>query len=79
VSYDHWKTTNHADEELGSERQDHRPRVELHPATDRWMMGDRYGTVIKDERKGETWVYTVKLDKSGKMIRVCDELIARWL
>jgi hypothetical protein len=26
-------------------------RVELHPATDRWMMGDRYGTIVKlDER-----------------------------
>lgn len=37
-------------------------RVELHPATDRWMMGDRYGEVIK---VGLGRV-RVRLDKSGK-------------
>jgi len=41
-------------------------RVELHPATDRWMMGDRYGTVTKVDRK----VLTVKMDKSNHAIRV---------
>jgi len=37
-------------------------RVELHPATDRWMMGDKYGTVVKLDG-----VYVhVRLDVSGK-------------
>jgi hypothetical protein len=39
-------------------------RVELHPATDRWMMGDRFGVVTKlDTLSG---VVRVKLDKSKK-------------
>lgn len=33
-------------------------RIELHPATDLWMRGARYGTVVKVGRK---WVH-VKLD-----------------
>ena len=37
-------------------------RVELHPATDRWMMGDRYGEVVKVEPAR----VRVRLDKSGK-------------
>ncbi len=40
-------------------------RVQLHPATDRWMMGDRYGVIVK---VGREYMY-VKLDKSGKTIR----------
>jgi hypothetical protein len=59
-------------------------RVELHSATDRWMMGDRYGTVVAERLAkrgplaGHT-VYRVKLDVSGKVIRVTDVLIGRWL
>jgi len=37
-------------------------RVELHPATDRWMMGDRYGEVVKVEPER----VRVRLDKSRK-------------
>ena len=41
-------------------------RVELHPATDRWMMGDRYGVVTKvDTEKG---VVRVRLDVSCKSL-----------
>lgn len=40
-------------------------RVELHPGTDAWMRGDRYGTV---EKLGRKWVY-VRMDKSGKLVR----------
>ena len=59
-------------------------RVELHPATDRWMMGDRYGTVVAKRlalRGPFTghMIYRVKLDISGKVIRVTDVLIGRWL
>jgi hypothetical protein len=36
-------------------------RVELHPATDRWMRGDRFGAVTK---LGRRYVH-VKLDHSG--------------
>lgn len=41
-------------------------RVELHPATDRWMMGDRYGTIVKLDEKRT--VVRVKLDVSGKSL-----------
>ena len=41
-------------------------RVQLHPATDRWMMGDQYGTVVQLGRKH----LHVKMDRSGKTIRV---------
>lgn len=39
-------------------------RVELHPATDRWIRGDRFGTVAKIGRK---YVH-VKLDRSGRTL-----------
>lgn len=38
--------------------------VELHPGTDRWMMGDMYGTVTKVDTKNNS--VRVKLTKSGK-------------
>ena len=41
-------------------------RVQLHPATDRWMMGDRYGEIVAVGRK---WV-KVKMDRSGHTIGV---------
>jgi hypothetical protein len=39
-------------------------RVELHPATDRWMMGDRFGTIVKAGAKNTH----IHLDKSGKTL-----------
>ena len=41
-------------------------RVQLHPATDFWMQGDRYGDVVKVGRK---YVH-VKLDRSERTVRV---------
>jgi len=41
-------------------------RVELHPATDRWMSGDRYGEVVAIGR----FYLHLKMDRSGAMIRV---------
>lgn len=40
-------------------------RVQAHPATDAWMMGDRYGEVTKI---GRTKVH-VKMDVSNKVRR----------
>lgn len=40
-------------------------RVQMHPATDTWMMGDRYGEVL---RVTATRVH-VRLDISGRTIR----------
>lgn len=40
-------------------------RVELHPGTDRWMMGDRFGDVERIDRKGRV---VVRLDRSGKAL-----------
>lgn len=37
-------------------------RVELHPATDAWMQGDRFGEIV---RVGRTTV-GVKMDRSGR-------------
>ena len=54
-------------------------RVEIHPASDHWMRGDRYGTVTGFGRKREYWTdggpniwavpVIVQLDKSGKKVR----------
>ena len=41
-------------------------RVELHPGTDRWMMGDRYGTVSAANARGGK--VRVKLDRSGESL-----------
>jgi hypothetical protein len=38
--------------------------VELHPATDEWMQGDRYGSIQARRHNGEI---LVRLDKSQKL------------
>lgn len=47
---------------------DFRPadRIEMHPATDLWAMGARYGTVIRIGRER----LVVKLDKLNHTVRV---------
>jgi len=57
-------------------------RVQLYPATDRWMRGDKYGEIVaistrcrsyldpKDWRNGRT--FTVKMDRSGQRIKVAE-------
>jgi hypothetical protein len=40
-------------------------RVESHPATDAWIFGDRYGTVVKITRTRAH----VRMDRSGKVLR----------
>lgn len=53
-------------------------RVQIPAYTDRWMMGDRYGEIVKVKRSktvrnrfGDLQeIATVKLDKSGKSVRV---------
>jgi hypothetical protein len=44
-------------------------RVELHPATDAWMAGDRFGTV---EKIGRFYLH-IKMDRSGRVRRVVPE------
>ena len=41
-------------------------RVQLHPATDAWMRGDRYGTVVKIGRR----LISVKMDVSGRTLKL---------
>lgn len=52
-------------------------RVQLSPHLDRWMMGDRYGTVVSRVKKAPTpdgqLIYRVQLDRSGKTIKVYGE------
>jgi len=62
-------------------------RAELHPATDAWMRGDRYGEIMsvskrsrsfldpRDPRNGHT--FRVKMDRSGRTLRVSEGNIAR--
>lgn len=52
-------------------------RVQIPAYTDRWMMGDRYGELVKTTRSGvlinneaRVEIAHVKLDKSGKVVRV---------
>jgi ribosomal protein L21E len=47
-------------------------RIQMHPATDAWMRGDRYGEVVKLLRGG---AYKVKLDVSGLTKTVTPENI----
>ena|ERR1700677_3229418 len=47
-------------------------RVELSPATDAWMMGDRFGTV--EPVKGRKYV-SVRMDRSGKVRKVTPDLL----
>ena len=55
-------------------------RVQIPVYTDRWMMGDRYGEVTRETEARKqsaadgtfyrSPVYVVKLDKSGRTIKV---------
>lgn len=55
-------------------------RVQMHAATDHWMRGDRYGTVVGlgrvreyvalDGERVNARPLRVKLDRSGKVVRV---------
>jgi hypothetical protein len=53
-------------------------RVQIPAYTDRWMMGDRYGVVTNVFTKDGKKIAHVRLDKSGKTIRVilddCNEV-----
>jgi hypothetical protein len=45
-------------------------RVELHPGTDAWMRGDRYGEIVAVvERHGRVTCVRVRLD-SGRVVRL---------
>lgn len=47
-------------------------RVELHPSTDAWMQGDRYGAIIgfaRSTRGGVVDMARVKMDKSNRTLR----------
>jgi len=49
-------------------------RIELHPATDAWMRGDRYGDIKHRMDNGDL---IVRLDKSQTLVRVTRENIYR--
>ena len=48
-------------------------RIQLPPHTDAWMMGDRYGTVVKVGRS----IIHVKMDRSGRVRWFHAETIAQ--
>ena len=51
-------------------------RVQIHPAHDAWMRGDRFGTVerIGMRHKGARTVF-VRMDRSGRLLRVLLSLV----
>ena len=51
-------------------------RIEMHPATDEWMMGDRYGEIIEITNNGK---YRVLLDKSMKELIVHPRNIYKYI
>lgn len=57
----------------------HRARVEIAPHLDLWAMGARYGEVVRIDRATDDRgpVYTVKLDRYRKPVRVRASDIAR--
>jgi hypothetical protein len=46
-------------------------RLELHPACDVWMMGDRFGTVVKVGRK----LVHVRMDRSRRVLRLAPRFV----
>ena len=62
-------------------------RAELHPATDAWMRGDRYGDIVsvskrsrsfldpQDPRNGHT--FRIRMDRSGRTLTVSEGNIFR--
>ena len=53
-------------------------RVQLHPACDEWMQGDRYGAVVsvKRTRTGQRKLrIVVKLDVSGRVRSFPEDLV----
>ena len=47
-------------------------RVELHPGTDAWMRGDRYGEIVgtSTQRATGTILFKIKMDKSNRTLKV---------
>lgn len=45
-------------------------RIEIPVYCDRWMMGDRFGDLVKVSARNAQEVAHVKLDRSGKVVRV---------
>lgn len=48
--------------------------VELHPCTDQWIQGDRYGSIVARRKSGEI---LIRLDKSQKLKRATKDLIVK--
>lgn len=50
-------------------------RVEVHPGTDAWMQGDRYGEIVK---LGTKYAH-IRMDRSGRLLRFSRHWIGRVL
>jgi hypothetical protein len=53
-------------------------RIQMHPATDHWMRGDRYGfvsAVARRASKSKEAAYWVRLDKSNRLVKVTESLL----
>jgi len=64
-------------------------RLEIHPALDPWMQGDRYGECIKVSKKCYAYIdpndprnghrLTVRMDKSGRRLRLREIDVFGWI
>lgn len=55
-------------------------RVEIHPALDEWMAGDRFGEIVGEVRRGRNrGAFKVRLDKSGRTVTLRDDDIYEFL
>ena len=62
-------------------------RAELHPGTDAWMRGDRYGDIVSVSRRSRSYLdpsdprnghtFRVRMDRSGRTLTVSERNIAR--
>jgi len=52
-------------------------RVELHPATDFWMSGDRYGEIVRLVLQSHR--IHVKMDRSGRVLKLRSSNLLRKL
>lgn len=52
-------------------------RVELHPVTDAWMRGNRYGEVVAVRCRRGRVLYSVLMDATGKVLVVAQGNVGR--
>lgn len=51
-------------------------RIQLHPGTDAWMRGDKFGEIVAvKSSRGSVKYYRVKMDRSGRTIKIAPRYV----